>query len=143
MLWRILTDLRRERIGMMFINIEAPRQKLGGMRRLAGVVLGKAALQVGRQADVALVGVAFALKEIDIEHVIPLGSPSFAKASEGTLLRATALQGLFCVARNAKQNGGWGGIRTHGALARTPGFKTGALNRSATHPGCACYPVRV
>jgi hypothetical protein len=50
MLWRILTDLRRERIGMMFINIEAPRQKLGGMRRLAGVVLGKAALQVGRQA---------------------------------------------------------------------------------------------
>jgi hypothetical protein len=30
--------------------------------------------------------------------------------------------------------GGWGGIRTHGALARTPVFKTGALNRSATHP---------
>ena len=39
-------------------------------------------------------------------------------------------------------NGGWGGIRTHGALARTPVFKTGALNRSATHPGCACYSVR-
>ncbi len=32
-------------------------------------------------------------------------------------------------------SGGWGGIRTHGALARTPVFKTGALNRSATHPG--------
>jgi hypothetical protein len=31
-------------------------------------------------------------------------------------------------------NGGWGGIRTHGTLARTPVFKTGALNRSATHP---------
>jgi hypothetical protein len=29
---------------------------------------------------------------------------------------------------------GWGGIRTHGALAGTPVFKTGALNRSATHP---------
>src|SRR5712671_6066682 len=105
MLWRILTDLRRERIGMMFINIEAPRQKLGGMRRLAGVVLGKAALQVGRQADVALVGVAFALKEIDIEHVIPLGSPSFAKASEGTLLRVGTPQGSPCVAHSAKQ--GW------------------------------------
>lgn len=29
---------------------------------------------------------------------------------------------------------GWGGIRTHGRLAPTPVFKTGALNRSATHP---------
>src|SRR3546814_18445316 len=32
------------------------------------------------------------------------------------------------------RNGGWGGIRTHGELAPTPVFKTGALNRSATHP---------
>jgi hypothetical protein len=30
--------------------------------------------------------------------------------------------------------GGRGGIRTHGALAGTPVFKTGALNRSATLP---------
>jgi hypothetical protein len=30
--------------------------------------------------------------------------------------------------------GGWGGIRTHGGLSPTPVFKTGALNRSATHP---------
>src|SRR5690349_3307830 len=30
--------------------------------------------------------------------------------------------------------GGWGEIRTHGTLAGTPVFKTGALNRSATHP---------
>jgi fatty-acyl-CoA synthase len=29
---------------------------------------------------------------------------------------------------------GWGGIRTHGGLAPAPVFKTGALNRSATHP---------
>ena len=29
---------------------------------------------------------------------------------------------------------GWGGIRTHGTVTRTPVFKTGALNRSATHP---------
>jgi hypothetical protein len=36
---------------------------------------------------------------------------------------------------NSFCNGGWGGIRTHGALAGTPVFKTGALNRSATHPG--------
>jgi hypothetical protein len=30
--------------------------------------------------------------------------------------------------------GGWGGIRTHGTLARTAVFKTAAFNRSATHP---------
>jgi hypothetical protein len=30
--------------------------------------------------------------------------------------------------------GGWGGIRTHGELSPTPVFKTGAFNRSATHP---------
>jgi hypothetical protein len=30
--------------------------------------------------------------------------------------------------------GGWGGIRTHGRLATSPVFKTGAFNRSATHP---------
>ena len=29
---------------------------------------------------------------------------------------------------------GWGGIRTPGSLTTTPVFKTGALNRSATHP---------
>jgi hypothetical protein len=31
-------------------------------------------------------------------------------------------------------SGGWGGIRTHGGREPTPVFKTGALNRSATHP---------
>ncbi len=30
--------------------------------------------------------------------------------------------------------GGWGEIRTHGALACSAVFKTAALNRSATHP---------
>jgi hypothetical protein len=31
-------------------------------------------------------------------------------------------------------DGGWGGIRTHETLSRLPVFKTGAFNRSATHP---------
>ena len=31
-------------------------------------------------------------------------------------------------------SGGRGGIRTHGGLAPTPVFKTGALNHSTTHP---------
>jgi hypothetical protein len=35
---------------------------------------------------------------------------------------------------NTPLGGGWGGIRTHGELAPSPVFKTGALNRSATHP---------
>ena len=33
-----------------------------------------------------------------------------------------------------KGSGGWGGIRTHEGLAPLPVFKTGAFNRSATHP---------
>src|SRR2546430_16304613 len=31
-------------------------------------------------------------------------------------------------------SGGWGGIRTHEGLAPLPDFKSGAFNRSATHP---------
>ena len=38
------------------------------------------------------------------------------------------------IAQQEKIFGGWGGIRTHGTLARTPVFKTGAFNHSATHP---------
>jgi hypothetical protein len=30
--------------------------------------------------------------------------------------------------------GGWGGIRTHEGVAPLPVFKTGAFNRSTTHP---------
>ena len=36
---------------------------------------------------------------------------------------------------------GWGGIRTPGSLTTTPVFKTGALNRSATHPDQCFYWV--
>jgi hypothetical protein len=43
----------------------------------------------------------------------------------------------------AGNSGGWGGIRTHGDVAATPVFKTGALNRSATHPDrCATGKAR-
>ena len=34
----------------------------------------------------------------------------------------------------AKEYGGEGGIRTHGRVAPSPVFKTGAFNRSATSP---------
>ena len=33
-----------------------------------------------------------------------------------------------------RDDGGWGGIRTHGGLSPTAVFKTAALNHSATHP---------
>ncbi len=36
--------------------------------------------------------------------------------------------------------GGRGGIRTHESLARLPDFKSGAFNRSATHPAIATQP---
>ena len=39
-----------------------------------------------------------------------------------------------------KSYGGSGGIRTHGGIATTPVFKTGALNRSATLPSDCCAP---
>ncbi len=42
--------------------------------------------------------------------------------------------------------GGGGGIRTHGTLSRTPVFKTGAFDHSATPPargGLSSRPVRV
>jgi hypothetical protein len=34
----------------------------------------------------------------------------------------------------AEHRNGWGGIRTHERLSPLPVFKTGAFNRSATHP---------
>jgi hypothetical protein len=41
----------------------------------------------------------------------------------------------FAVSKAIKiSSGGRGGIRTHGTLAGTPVFKTGALNHSATLP---------
>src|SRR5215472_2560840 len=47
--------------------------------------------------------------------------------------------GFSCAFRTTANNGeqytgGRGGIRTHGTLAGTPVFKTGALNHSATLP---------
>ena len=60
---------------------------------------------------------------------LPEGSPK--RRSDRNPLKGVRLLCRF------GRNGGWGGIRTHGALARTPVFKTGALNRSATHPARA------
>jgi hypothetical protein len=41
----------------------------------------------------------------------------------------TALEG-----HGRPETGGWGGIRTHETREGLPVFKTGAFNRSATHP---------
>jgi hypothetical protein len=41
---------------------------------------------------------------------------------------------LFILQKKLLYVGGRGGIRTHGTLAGTPVFKTGALNHSATLP---------
>ncbi len=43
-------------------------------------------------------------------------------------------------AKTREKIGGWGGIRTHETLSGLPVFKTGAFNRSATHPA---LPVNV
>src|SRR5437763_4728808 len=47
---------------------------------------------------------------------------------------AGVVQPAPVIARPPRESGG-GGIRTRGPVARTPVFKTGAFNRSATPPG--------
>lgn len=44
------------------------------------------------------------------------------------------LENMKKTGRSGQAIGGWGGIRTPGRLAPSPVFKTGAINRSATHP---------
>ncbi len=51
-----------------------------------------------------------------------------------TLTAAAGVRSATPGVRSSVRSGGWGGIRTHGGLSPTPVFKTGALNRSATHP---------
>src|ERR1035437_6733431 len=42
-----------------------------------------------------------------------------------------------------KRVGGRGGIRTHGTVARTSDFESGAFNHSATLPHCIYRPLRI
>ena len=58
---------------------------------------------------------------------------AFAEASEGILLRIREGR-QSREARGAKQDGGRGGIRTHGGREPTAVFKTAAFNHSATRP---------
>src|SRR6188474_3114804 len=44
---------------------------------------------------------------------------------------------------SGERNGGRGGIRTHGRVAPTSDFESGALNHSATLPCCARVAVAV
>jgi hypothetical protein len=62
--------------------------------------------------------------------------PDTAEISNLRYWRYGAFLPAFCpmVQAGAGIFGGRGGIRTHGALAGTPVFKTGALNHSATLP---------
>ena len=54
-------------------------------------------------------------------------------SSRGSIRRSDVATLSWSVVKSA-ENGGWGGIRTHETLAGLPVFKTGAFNRSATHP---------
>ena len=62
--------------------------------------------------------------------------PEEAAALEAELIEAGSIPTQQRHGAQSSRNaaGGWGEIRTHGGLAPTPVFKTGALNRSATHP---------
>src|SRR5687768_16960012 len=60
-------------------------------------------------------------------------SPARQDTSSPVSRKPPEIPGVFALFL-AISNGG-GGIRTHGTLAGTPVFKTGAFNRSATPPG--------
>jgi hypothetical protein len=65
--------------------------------------------------------------------------PPFVEIRVGNLGSGMGRNATCCLTCNqfkalTAHNGGWGGIRTHEALAGLPVFKTGAFNRSATHP---------
>src|SRR6185312_7511117 len=71
--------------------------------------------------------------------VPPTGALRFSAAARvpWPVVRKSAPDGPRKITYNITisiRSGGWGGIRTHGELAPTPVFKTGALNPSATHP---------
>jgi hypothetical protein len=57
------------------------------------------------------------------------------------VLKGGTSRKMFKKVRVYAGDGGWGGIRTHGTLAGTPVFKTGALNRSATHPSLSYISI--
>jgi hypothetical protein len=57
-----------------------------------------------------------------------------AKVNFCVKLQWLRCQGWTCIDTGGLAGGGRGGIRTHGTLAGTPVFKTGALNHSATLP---------
>jgi hypothetical protein len=76
---------------------------------------------------------------------IPSQAPIFSKESRQMTMRMWGLldsiQILFYFQRLLALTGGRGGIRTHGTLAGTPVFKTGALNHSATLPTVQHQPL--
>lgn len=63
-----------------------------------------------------------------MENILHFQFITKTKATYGVNLRRNGKGSLM------RYTGGWGGIRTHEALSRLPVFKTGAFNRSATHP---------
>jgi hypothetical protein len=88
------------------------------MRRFSGIVFLEALFEIGGRSDIALTWRRETFNKVDIKH----WQPSFAKASEGILLRAESpanpakrvsakQDGPPPVARRAK-GGGAGGIRT-------------------------------
>ncbi len=66
-------------------------------------------------------------RTMDYSNTNCVTSRGFSVPQIGPVIRCHRLTGGFGV-------GGWGGIRTHEELAPLPVFKTGAFNRSATHP---------
>jgi hypothetical protein len=100
------------------IGLDFPWHKFGRMGNLTGIMLGEAGTEIGGAADVALIWMGETAENVGIVHRgIPFFiQPSFAKATEGTILRPSfsgcLADGLPSVARRAKDGGGCGSKTT-------------------------------
>ena len=93
--------------------LDLAQPSLAARRRLA---IGLQYLcELDRDFDVPITG--FAMPAIDVLFGEPLAAADGSENPIHTMAR-----------------GGWGGIRTHEGREPLPVFKTGAFNRSATHP---------
>src|SRR5262249_50719785 len=102
------------------------------MRGFSLIVLFETLPEVCGQPNVALVVRGQAFNKVDIEQ-----GPALLRSSFGGHPASLERSCQSCEARRAKQDGGEGGIRTHGELAPTTVFETVPIDHSGTSPRSA------
>ncbi len=111
------------------VRDEFPRSVPRRMRRFSGTVRANTYFHIRCRTDVALIGT----RDFSTDRRTSYDGPPSLKLRRPAFAHQIAVSTGLPAEALAKA-GGWGGIRTHETLAGLPVFKTGALNRSATHP---------